>query len=294
MKKRKIIKNETKKGFTLVETSLSTALIAILLLAVALIVVNIVSIYRKGLTLKNLNSVGRTLVEDFNTTIAASVPSEVVMSSSGSTDTPTTTTYRDFSTYYYRNFADASLPKGAFCPGTYSYIWQNPSDESSIEIHYTLSGEGNKTIENFRLLKILDPEQLICSNLQEDTSSIDIRSGTVEDTNTALTYEPEEMLADTDIQLVVYNMVVSEVNSLKNLNQDLDTLSTEILFSGVITLGTKTGIENNQSYSSRSLSLDTEACNTSENTIRGSGVSTFDYCAVNRFKFAARAGSADV
>ena len=103
------------------------------------------------------------------------------------------------------------------------------------------------------------------------------------------------MLANTDIDLVVYDLTVSMVDSAQNLNQDIDTLSTEIFFSGTITLGTLTDLENTNNGQTNTLRLDTEACDVSRvSGGLGSGLTDFDYCAVNRFKFAARAGSSDV
>lgn len=303
MKKQKQPQKSTKQGFTLIETSLSTALIAILLLAVAMIIMNIVSIYRKGMTLKTMNSVGRTLVEDFNTTIAASIPTEILSSEEA---TGTTANAKVFSESYYRNYTaenENDTSKGAFCTGSYSYLWQTYSDRdgSSIVLTYYTDQSGvqeTEEISDFRLLKIQDPEQYVCEKMTDE--SIDkiklIPSDSDDETENdgyATSISVEEMLANTDIVLVVYNLTVSPVDSSVNLNQDLDTLSTEVFFSGVITLGTTTEIENVEAGSSNSLRLDTEACNT-ENINMDGTVSEFDYCAVNKFKFAARAGSSDV
>ena len=53
-----------KKGFTLVELSLSIAFIAILSITVALIINDAISTYRRGLTLNQINTVGMDLVDD--------------------------------------------------------------------------------------------------------------------------------------------------------------------------------------------------------------------------------------
>lgn len=281
--KRKTTKTATKRGFTLVETSLSTALIAVLLLAVAAIVINIVSVYRKGMTLKTMNSVGRTLVEDFNSTIAASTPSEVVATTDEITSA-TSGTAKVFSTSYYRLYNnDQERAHGAFCTGSYSYLWQTQT--GTITLRYN-----SESTSDFRLLKVQDSNQMICEQMTgDDVTTLDL-------TSASMSIDPEEMLADGDISLAVYSLTVAPVNSLTNLNQDLDTLSTEIFFTGTITLGTTTGIESEQgeSENSSSLQLDSDACRTDTGAANGSGVTEFDYCAVNKFKFAARAGSADV
>ena len=287
--------SETKAGFTLVETALATALIAILLIAVAVIVLNIVSIYRKGMTLKTMNSVGRTLVEDFNTTIAASTPTEVT------TGTPVTNTARTFDSYYRNIPAEnaESTARGAFCPGTYSYVWQtNYEKDHALTVRYTSASGANSEYTGFRLLKIRDPAQAACTNLNSGSDVLDLNGGEDEDSDDIylISQPPEELLANTDIDLTVYDLTVSMVDSASNLNQDLDTLSTEIFFSGTITLGTLTDIENATNNGiANTVRLDNEACDVGaiEGGLDG-GVTTFDYCAVNRFKFAARAGSSDV
>lgn len=285
----------TKTGFTLIETALATALIAILLIAVAVIIMNIVSVYRKGMTMKTMNSVGRTLVEDFNTTIAASTPTEIT---SGVGVTNSAQTFDAF----YRNYAattDSETPRGAFCPGTYSYLWQSyPDRDRSLTLRFTSTAGVTSEYSGFRLLKVRDPAQAICQQLQADTTTLDLAGNSDAEESTDLyiiTQDPEEMLANTDIDLVVYDLTVSMVDSAQNLNQDIDTLSTEIFFSGTITLGTLTDLENTNNGQTNTLRLDTEACDVSRvSGGLGSGLTDFDYCAVNRFKFAARAGSSDV
>lgn len=285
----------TKAGFTLTETALATALIAVLLIAVAVIIMNIVSIYRKGMTLKTMNSVGRTLVEDFDTTIAASTPTEIT------TGTAVTNSAQGFDAYY-RNYAaatDSETARGAFCPGTYSYLWQTYADDAHVNtltFRFTSSSGAVSEYTDFRLLKIRDPAQAVCKGLNEDTRVLDLTPSDDDEGDAyVITQAPEEMLADTDIDLVVYDLTVAPVDSAQNLNQDIDTLSTAIFFSGTITLGTLTDLENTENGQTNTLRLDTEACDVGriDGGLDG-GVTDFDYCAVNRFKFAARAGSSDV
>lgn len=287
----------TKRGFTLIETALATALIAVLLIAVAVIVINIISIYRKGMTLRALNSVGRTLIEEFNTTIEASSPTEILGSSSA---TGTTNSARDFDTYYYRNYPAASdnyTSYGAFCTGSYSYIWQTYTDKNnSLTIVYENATGTSVTVEGFHLLKIRDVDQLACAKMTSDnlgTLSLTNEEDETEENTYIISQTPEELLTDTDLNLVVYDLTVSAVDSNSNLNQDLDTLSTTAFFSGTITLGTTTSLENATNNGiSNTLRLDSETCDVSK-VVGGldGGVTDFDYCAVNRFKFAARAGS---
>ncbi len=62
-------KNSSKKGFTLVELSLSIAFIAILSITIALIINDAISTYRRGLTLNQINTTGMDLVDDIRTAV---------------------------------------------------------------------------------------------------------------------------------------------------------------------------------------------------------------------------------
>jgi len=88
-------------GFTLVELMLSMAFIAILLLAIALLVLQISSIYNKGLTLRAVNESGRTIISDVQRTL--------------NTASPQLTTYV--------NDDDVTPTGGRLCVGTTVYAW---------------------------------------------------------------------------------------------------------------------------------------------------------------------------
>lgn len=66
--------HSTNAGFTLVELMLSMAFIAILLLAIALLVMQISSIYNKGLTLRAVNEAGAVISGDIQRTLNTSNP----------------------------------------------------------------------------------------------------------------------------------------------------------------------------------------------------------------------------
>src|SRR6476659_3635649 len=64
-------------GFTLVELSLSMTFVAVLLLAIALLTMQITGIYRKGLTLRAVNQAGQLVSTDMERTLNVSVPQSV-------------------------------------------------------------------------------------------------------------------------------------------------------------------------------------------------------------------------
>lgn len=58
--------NTKQQGFTLVELTLSIAFIGMLVLISSAIIVQTISIYNKGVALKQINQAGRSLIEDIN------------------------------------------------------------------------------------------------------------------------------------------------------------------------------------------------------------------------------------
>ena len=71
MKKKILNYSDVKSGFTMVELSLTMAFVAVLLITIAVITSNIMTIYQKGLTIKAVNSVGRGLTDEFITGITS-------------------------------------------------------------------------------------------------------------------------------------------------------------------------------------------------------------------------------
>lgn len=87
------------KGFTLIELMLAMTFISVLLLAIAMTIIQIGTIYNKGTMLKDINQAGRSISDDVQRTAASSLgvslTNDYVTNSGG----------------------------GRLCFGTYSYIW---------------------------------------------------------------------------------------------------------------------------------------------------------------------------
>ena len=58
-----------KRGFTIIELSLSIAFIAILSITMVLIITNTISTYRRGLMLNQINTTGMDLVDDLRAAV---------------------------------------------------------------------------------------------------------------------------------------------------------------------------------------------------------------------------------
>ncbi|MBR3220493.1 hypothetical protein IKF76_01335, partial [Candidatus Saccharibacteria bacterium] len=126
----------SKRGFTLIELSLASVFLAILLITIALIITQIIVIYQKGLAIKAVSSTGRELVDDFSRAIAASpTKSTTAICSVIAKDDARAKCEADegFSYVYQQQTAgitfdgkenNTKVPtNGVFCTGRYSYLW---------------------------------------------------------------------------------------------------------------------------------------------------------------------------
>ncbi|MDO4747422.1 MAG: hypothetical protein Q4A70_03760 [Candidatus Saccharibacteria bacterium] len=184
---REAIKKQSKKGFTLVELSLSIAFIAILSIIIVVIINNTISSYRRGMTLNKINSTGMDLVDDIRAAI---------QNSPGAAVTGFCDNYKDGSDERKRCLEDGALNYvlitkradvvingkakdnvpvfGAFCPGSYSYIWNsgyfaNDGQVKGVwraELKYKIDGSV-KTRQNFWLLKLEDRDRSVCASVMK-------------------------------------------------------------------------------------------------------------------------------
>ncbi len=86
------------KGFTLVELTLAMAFISMLLLAIALLTIQISSIYNKGITLREVDQAGQLISSDIQRTLNTAINTTV-------------------------NQVDDRAGGGRFCIGTTVYAW---------------------------------------------------------------------------------------------------------------------------------------------------------------------------
>ena len=252
-----------KKGFTLVEVSIATAFIAVLMIVIVVIIMNVASIYQKGLTMKTLNSVGRSVVDD----ITKAIDSTSTTNTIGASQQDVTSGAAKYSwpNDYYRTDNDNSPTMGVFCTGQYSYIWadQSHTGHKSVILKY-----GNGERSNIRLLKVQDPIHRVCNEFHTSSYTISISDINISDSSI------EELLADTDIDLYVQEFYVEPVNGTEGTEKNQTIANRgEVFFSGYFTLGTSRGgkeIFDNDINLSNCESQDDD----------------YNYCAINKFKFA--------
>jgi len=292
----------TKKGFTLVELSIATAFLSVLLVLLALITLEIVSIYRKGLAIKSINATGKELIEGFTAAITAAPAKDLTASCSDffpATSSQPNSGYSKclndeaYKLVYHQHYytvnidgVDSIVPtNGSFCTGLYSYVWntgyfygdkyQTAATPATLTYVYK---DTKKTID-FRLLRVLDPSRLVCAsqinNEYEFTgtytahANYDISS--YNSTQYALAAEPTELLAskiDTLSQLALFDF--------KAYPPAQDHISKQIFYPATFVLATTQGGVN--------------VTATGDYCLAPTGIDTdFYYCAINKFNFAARA-----
>lgn len=125
-------------GFTLIELMLAMAFISVLLIGIAMTVIQISTIYNKGLGLKEVNQVARDIASDVRISISGAQPlvlaNDYVTTPSG----------------------------GRLCLGSVSYIWNTAkaiTDNSAELVRYG-SGSTDKLVH---LTKVPDAAKLYCA-----------------------------------------------------------------------------------------------------------------------------------
>ena len=130
--------NSNSRGFTLIELMLSMAFVGALLVAIAVTSMHIMNTYSKGITIREVNQVGRTITEDLQRTIASTSPFALDS--------------------MYVNQNDIG---GRLCTGSYSYVWnygQELTKEDGTQLHNRYEDSGDR----IRLVKVSDAGGALC------------------------------------------------------------------------------------------------------------------------------------
>lgn len=294
-----------KAGFTLVELSLSIAFIAVLSITIVLIINDAISTYRRGLTLNQINTTGMDLVDEIRATIQNSPAAAVTGRCDDIYDSKSGSSWATQKANCIKNGAQKFVVVerlanvdgvgkapvfGAFCTGSYSYIWNSgyfdagkvPGEAaggvSKAEVKYMdESDDDSKTYSDFRLLKIQDKKRAVCINAVKSVSSSTYPMGDINIGNTfdisgsdKVMEEPVEVLnSDEANPLALYDFSAAAPAS-NGLNASFYSVS--------FILGTVQGGINVMSSGNFCA-----APNDFESD------SNFDYCAINKFNFAAQA-----
>lgn len=302
----------TRTGFTMIELSLSLVFVGILSIMMVLIISNTVSSYRRGITLNRINTVGMDLVDDMRTAVQnssiGSLQAECVRrfpdNSSTSEPEQRDSCQADGGASFVKmtRYANVTLAGetdpisvpvyGAFCTGTYSYIWNSGYFDArtgavveggvlAAELKYK-SGGVVVEMKDFRILKIADDTRAVCrsravqspnGNLVyvtgEGLTSDNVFNISGENYNPVSEPPVDLILRDSDNDLAIYDLSVA--NPAESATQE------NVFYSVSFILGTLEGGINIKAKG-RSCAVPTDYAN-----------EFFDYCAINNFTFAAQA-----
>lgn len=304
-------KGRVRGGFTLVELSLSLVFIGVLSITIVLLIQNTTASYRRGVILGQVNTVGMDLIDDFRSSIqnASSDPvtrmcemyyelnsaNRRACINDGANSFVSVTKHADV---IVNGKNIGQLPVyGAFCTGTYTYLWNTGYFENTDVGTRSVSGAskailGTKTSPNmftdFRLLKIYDNERSICANAMHDqdiyaannyvpsTTYLDSRVSNRFVISEAMLEDNEngedaaELLKITDSNdLVLYDLYVAKP-ALSITRQNL-------FYSAAFILGTRRG--------GIDIKKTGDSCKPPSDEY-----SELEYCAINKFNFAVQAG----
>ena len=318
-----------KRGFTLVELSLALALIGVLSIIVVLMISNAVSAYHRGLTLNQINTVGMALVDDMRAAVQASpgrfnYESDCKSAYEGTSKLNDCIEDKAASFVFIERKAKVRVGStefsgepvyGAFCTGKYSYIWNSgyffndrndytvQSGVSAATFSYSYIEGGTRRdvatpVTGFKLLKVEDNNRAVCkaaAGVARATPDYmdGVRAGSELGNNFDITCK----------DLDEYHVPVGVCDAV-----DKDTIDTDILDKnkgyGGMALYDLTAMPpasspgTNNLFYAVSFILGTVQgginVNTSGNycaTPEGynASVENFDYCAINKFNFAAQA-----
>ncbi len=179
-----------KKGFTIIELMLAMSFIAVLLLGIAMTVIQIGTIYRKGLSLKEVNQVSRDISADFRKSLSS------VEAITLATDYRTTSA------------------GGRICLGNYTYIWNNgkalqtPATGNPTDSNLVWYGTETNTshTREVHLVKVPDAAKLYCSvNALGALTYKNVRSADVAQT--------QELVASGDYKMNINKITLSTTSS---------------------------------------------------------------------------------
>ena len=299
---------KVRTGFTLIELSLSIVFIAILSVAVAIIVANAISSYHRGVILNQINTTGMEIVDDIRASIqnssARSVKNECgnVYDENG-TDA---TAFKKCEEDRGRNFvvvtrnANVTMGNkvlsnvpiyGALCTGNYSYVWNSGyffsedvkkiDGAEKVKLKYKMGGATNATEypEDIKLVKIHDENRDVCITASGNNytdgagsagGSVNVFDMTNSESGGIVDEEPISLIGDSS-GLALYDLSTAVPASSKSIDSMFYTVS--------FILGTMSGGINVVSSG--------DFCTPPGDT--ESGVENFNYCAINKFNFAAEA-----
>ena len=341
-------------GFTLIELSLSMVFVGVLSLAIALIISDTIASYKRGLTLNQINTVGMDIVDDMRTAVqnssgrAATAYCERYYGTNNNAYTTEGEIDQNgdmykcqhdgaysfiylakYSTVKINNKEYTDVPVyGAFCTGTYSYLWNSGYYEASnaefkektqkewarLTFDYSADGIAGATqmtifgtSQNadatdkdnerpFRLLKVRDDYRAVCVGL---TRSYDENNGSFDGTYVVRDGRVPDTYRNGDVFKGTFTMQGYTVLTANEWPVDVivtDRTYDLALYNLYVPRPAESSTQKNALYSVSMIlgtiggGIDILAQGKSCAVPTDFANENFSYCAINRFNFAAQTG----
>ena len=266
-----------KKAFTIIEFMLATTILTVMLISIAALTIRIIEIYKKGLAMRAVNSVGRDIVSDLSRVIASSPVTNKVMPEPGADAITDTAIKKSWADYYNELTVDRNgfsvQASGVFCTGQYSYIWNTAPTIESINDGVTPTTALKINDQVHRLARIPDGNRSVCNH---GTGAALIppagNNYTADDKDVTVLINKDEN------DLVLYDFSILPAMQNRRTSQ--------IFYSGSFIIATLAGGVNVQSNGNFCTGKDKTY--TSEEDTEATSLD-FNYCSVNKFNFSVRA-----
>jgi type II secretory pathway pseudopilin PulG len=252
-----------KKGFTLIELMLAMTFVAILIIAIAILVMNIQGIYRRGIAMREVNATSRSIIDDITRAIhSAPVVAE--------------------DSHHAVEFINSGRVEGGiFCTGFYSYIWR----QADFLTNSPLTGSVRvNNSPDYRLLKMRDVGRRLCDRdlltssaglTCNNASRLTCQVGGINNLAPAIFgfSNQVELISSGGMELALFSFDIFEPAR--------SNITGHVFYAGSFILGTPRGARTDASGALFS----TDACHPPVDT----AVDKFDfqYCSINKFNFAA-------
>jgi hypothetical protein len=237
---------------------LAMTFVAVLMVTIAFLVIRITAIYQKGLTIRSINQVGRSLMSDFTSAVA---------------DSPVDDNLQVRDSYFYTISDGGTQLQGAFCTGRYSYLWNTGA---AINQNRRIKFRNATGEYAFRLLRLDDASRDACARLRllggntviDFTANAEIKDVVPLELLTTSGVEAAantENAGESDLALYDFRVYPPTINHITG----------HAFYSATFILATLRGVDINASGN---------YCKNVSETLN----TDFSYCSLNKFNFAMR------
>ena len=244
----------------MIETILAMTFTAVLLLAVAAVGMQAIQIYRKGITLNQIDQVNRTVYSDLQSAFEAS-PQGFVLNNT---------------TYVPQASSSTSTGGGRICLQRYSFVWNNGIGTSATTKtppnNYNGTYNGQRS---FSLVRVYDPTNSMCQKTGGNYPDVPLPTAANHPTLDLINSDTQD--TKNNRSLALQYLTVTPNNS--SAPEDVTTGQTNYIIS--YALGTNT-VDSLTTQPGTNLYI----CKTTTGLIGGA----FEFCAVENFTIAARGG----